>query len=73
MHPHLARNMGQQPMVILELHPEGGVRERLDHGAFDLDAFFLGQTRTSILSVGNHREYLGAFRTHRHGVLEMGA
>src|ERR1051325_7348350 len=44
VHPHLARDVGQQPMAVLQLHAKRRVRERLDHGAFDLDALFLRQT-----------------------------
>src|SRR5690606_6259594 len=35
--PHLAADVGQNLVAIGELHPEHGVREWLDHPAFDLD------------------------------------
>src|SRR5215470_7331913 len=44
VHPHLARDVGEQPVAVLELHAERRVRERLDHGALDLDAFFFRQS-----------------------------
>src|SRR5712692_279521 len=44
VHPHLARDVGQQPVAVLQLHAKRRVRERLDHGTFDLDALFLRQT-----------------------------
>src|SRR6266850_8284207 len=40
VHPHLARDMGQDAVPVLQLHPKHRVRERLDDRAFDLDAFF---------------------------------
>ncbi|OPY60525.1 MAG: hypothetical protein A4E62_03181 [Syntrophorhabdus sp. PtaU1.Bin002] len=42
MHPHLARDMGQDTMAVGKLHPEGGVGKVLDNRSFDLDAFLLG-------------------------------
>jgi len=35
--PHLAADVGQDLVAVGELHPEHGVRERLDHSALDLD------------------------------------
>src|SRR5215208_4985894 len=40
---HLARDMSEDDVAIVELHPEHGVRERLDDLAFELDLLFLGQ------------------------------
>src|SRR6266542_1677779 len=37
VHPHLAADVGQHPMAVLEFHPEHRVREWLDHGPLDLD------------------------------------
>src|SRR3954451_24841397 len=41
--PHLARDVPEHDVAVVELHPEHGVRERLDHLAFELDFLFLGQ------------------------------
>src|SRR3954453_8368695 len=41
--PHLARDVPEDDVAVVELHPEHGVRERLDHLAFELDLLFLGQ------------------------------
>src|SRR6185503_6599093 len=38
---HLARDVGEHLVLVLELHPEHGVREVLDHGRLDLDRLFL--------------------------------
>ena len=35
--PHLAADMSQYLVTIGKLHTEHGVRQRLDHSAFDLD------------------------------------
>src|SRR5467141_2480019 len=40
VHPHLARDMRQYFMSVLQLHAKHRVRERLDDGSLDLDAFF---------------------------------
>src|SRR3954454_12684132 len=40
---HLARDMSEDDVAVVELHPEHGVRERLDDLAFELDLLFLGQ------------------------------
>src|ERR1700733_6441646 len=41
--PHLAADVSQDLVTIGELHTEHGVRQRLDHSAFDLDgSVFLG-------------------------------
>src|SRR3954467_4039662 len=40
---HLARDVPEDDVAVVELHPEHGVRERLDHLAFELDLLFLGQ------------------------------
>src|SRR5262249_10506493 len=41
--PHLAGHVAQDLVAIVELHPEHGVRERLDDLAFAFDLFFLRQ------------------------------
>src|SRR5262252_2972727 len=46
VHPHLARDVGEQPVTVLQLHAERRVRERFDHGALDLDALFLRQSNS---------------------------
>src|SRR5262245_50327245 len=48
---HLARDVGEDLVLVLELDAEHGVRQRLDHGRLDLDGlFFLRQTRLLISS-----------------------
>src|ERR1700685_2237616 len=43
VHPHFPADMGENLVPVLQLHPEEGVRERLDNRAFDLNgAVFLG-------------------------------
>ena len=37
VHPHLARDMAQHLVSIVELHPEHCVRKRLDDGAYYLN------------------------------------
>src|SRR6266571_3478993 len=44
MHPHLARDVGQHLVPVLQLHAEHRVRQWLHHRALDLDAFFLRQS-----------------------------
>src|SRR4051794_22604868 len=41
--PHLARDVTEHLVAVVELHPEHGVRQRLDDLALELDLFFLGQ------------------------------
>jgi hypothetical protein len=41
VHPHLPRDMGKHLHLVIEFHPEHGVREGFDHGAFNLYRFFL--------------------------------
>src|SRR5262245_13102591 len=43
MHPHLARDVGQHLVSVLQLDPEHRVWQRFHHGALDLDTLFLGQ------------------------------
>src|SRR3954454_16683670 len=40
---HLARDVPEDDVAVVELHSEHGVRERLDDLAFELDLLFLGQ------------------------------
>src|SRR3954452_16294685 len=41
--PHLARDVSEDDVAVVELHPEHRVRERLDDLAFELDLLFLRQ------------------------------
>src|SRR4051812_7576891 len=41
--PHLPGHVAQDLVAVVELHPEHGVRERLDDLAFELDLLFLRQ------------------------------
>src|SRR5205809_2068112 len=40
VHAHLARDMRQHFVAVLQLHAKHRVRERLDDGSLDLDSFF---------------------------------
>jgi hypothetical protein len=51
VHPHLPRNMSKHLHLVVELHPEHGVRERLDHGAFDFYCFFLWHISLAIKGI----------------------
>src|SRR5258705_350267 len=42
VHPHLARDVRQDPVTVFQLHAEHRVRKGLHHRALDLDAFFFG-------------------------------
>src|SRR5437016_319468 len=44
VHPHLARDVGQHLVSVLELDAEHRVGQRLDDRSLDLDAFFFRQT-----------------------------
>jgi hypothetical protein len=50
VHPHFPADMGENLVPVVQLHPEEGIRERLDNRAFNLDgAVFLGHVlRTSL-------------------------
>src|SRR5256885_4261929 len=61
VHPHLARDVGQQPVAVLQLHAKRRVRERLDHGAFDLDALFFRQTDPFYRSSASTERISGPF------------
>src|SRR6266516_2030722 len=41
VHPHLAGDVGQHQMIVVQLHSEHGVRQRLDDRPLDLDRVFL--------------------------------
>src|SRR3954471_18642928 len=41
--PHLAGHVTEHLVAVVELHPEHGVRERLDDLSFELDLLFLRQ------------------------------
>src|SRR4051794_25021392 len=41
--PHLARHVAEDLVTVVELHPEHGVRERLDYLTLELDLLFLRQ------------------------------
>src|SRR5271167_748118 len=51
VHPHLPADVSEYLVPVVQLHPEEGIRQRLDHCALDLDgAVFLGHIlRASIL------------------------
>src|SRR3954452_22108638 len=49
--PHLARHVAEHLVAVVELHPEHGVRERLDDFAFELDLLFLRQTYMTLTFV----------------------
>src|SRR3990170_865909 len=40
VHPHLARHVGQHLVPVVQLYPEHGVGQRLDHRSFDFDRVF---------------------------------
>ena len=42
--PHLARDVTEDLVAVVELHPEHRVRERLHDLAFEFDLLFLRQT-----------------------------
>src|SRR5438105_7462026 len=44
VHAHLARDVRQDLVTILELDAEHRVRQRLDDGPLDLDSFFFGHS-----------------------------
>src|SRR5215510_12154464 len=46
VHAHLPGDEGVDGMPVLELHPEGRVRQVLQHFALHLDDVFLGHQRT---------------------------
>jgi hypothetical protein len=46
VHPHLARHVGQDPVAVVQLHPEHRVGQRLHHSALHLDCVFLGHGRS---------------------------
>src|SRR4051795_10441689 len=48
---HLARDVAENLVPVVELHPEHGVRERLDDLPFELDLLFLGQTYMTLTFV----------------------
>src|SRR3954468_6736569 len=48
--PHLPGHVAEDLMAVVELHPEHGVRERLDDLSFELDLLFLRQTGCRPLS-----------------------
>ncbi len=41
MHPHLARNVGEHLMPVIETDFEGGTRERFDDFPLETDEFFI--------------------------------
>lgn len=43
MHSHLARNVSQNHMTLIQLHMEGCVGQRLHHRTVNLYRFFLSQ------------------------------
>src|SRR5262245_20290495 len=59
MHPHLARDVSEQTVAVLELHAKRRVRERLDHGPLDLDALFFRQSQPFYRSSGSTERISG--------------
>ena len=53
VHPHFPADMSENLVPVVQLHPEEGIRERLDNRAFDLNgAVFLGHVlRVSLYDV----------------------
>src|ERR1700680_2231519 len=49
---HLARNMRQHLVLVVQLHPEHRVRQRLDHRGHHFDGIFLRIAGISLLFVG---------------------
>src|SRR4051794_18760838 len=49
--PHLARDVAEDLVAVVELHSEHRVRERLEDLAFELDLLFLGQTYMTLTFV----------------------
>src|SRR5262245_57125535 len=43
VHPHLARDVGQDPVTVIKFDPEHGVREGLDYRPFHFDGILLRQ------------------------------
>src|SRR3990170_2536018 len=67
VHAHLAGHVCQHLVAVLELHAEHGVRQRLHHGAFDLDRIFFRHALS-----GRPREDFRTVPRDRDRVLEMG-
>src|SRR6266571_9004288 len=57
VHPHFPADMGENLVPVVQLHPEEGIRERLDNRAFNLNgAVFLGHVlRASLCGDGPRR------------------
>src|SRR3990170_759863 len=49
VHPHLAGDVGEDPVAVLQLDPEHRVRQRLHHGALHLDRVVLRLLRLPVL------------------------
>src|SRR5207244_11984125 len=47
MHPHLARDMAQDDVTILQLHPERRIGQRFQDLALHLNSFFFRHSFTS--------------------------
>src|SRR6478752_1854626 len=63
VHTHLAADVCQDLVAVLELDPEHGVRKRLDDSALDLDGtLLLGHASpfesTTLIDSGVHRGYM---------------
>ena len=56
MHPHLAGNMGQNSMAILELDPEHGIRQSLNNNSFDFNCLFLSHIAIQIVCLAFHSD-----------------
>ena len=66
--PQLAGDVRQQPMAVCQLHPEGGVGQRLNNGALNFDDVFFRQALPSSWFCG----VLGVERLHRRCELFVG-
>jgi hypothetical protein len=57
VHPHLPADVSENLVPVVQLHPEEGIRERLDNRAFNLNgAVFFGHVlRASLYVVGPRR------------------
>src|SRR5205085_857086 len=51
-HAHLARDVGQDPVPVLELDEEHGVGPRLDDLGFQAEGFFLGHSQARVRTTG---------------------
>ena len=63
VHPHLAADVSQDLVSVVQLHPEKCVRERLHDRSLDLDgAVFLGHALRALLLVGDPARISASWR-----------